>query len=429
MWRVGTGENIMAKKDPWFHNWFNISFQNTLGQSLKVKHLINANTLQWDENTLRKIFDPQIVQHILHDIAIHRNVTDTLLWHPSKTGRFITKMAYIKFMQEQQYHANTILSEQKWIQLWKSNLPPRIKTFLWRGVHDALPTAKRLNRVIPNVPPICNRCGDDVESIDHMLFYCPSSRATWFASKLAIRVEDLPQGFIPKILYAYQVLNDTSCKFFFSLMWQIWKARCDLFFKGTKYDVRLILLRADGTVYQRKGNLKLWPKNLCADVRLHIAAGTALVMVDGSWDISNKMGLAAVCYSPQGNFYNFFVKNGCTHDAFSAEALAMLNGIKFAKALLSVFEAVVVFSDSKILVDCINDRNLQEISSWRAEGVIWQCIYQLMDLPMIQVRHARRDALHPAHQMANAARRGVHWQFDLSGKFPNAPCCFVWDPA
>lgn len=61
----------------------------------------------------------------------------------------------------------------------------RIRLFLWKFVHRALPVSQILHHQLQVVKPICALCGDAAETVTHALFHCPQARATWFLSSLA----------------------------------------------------------------------------------------------------------------------------------------------------------------------------------------------------------------------------------------------------
>ena len=47
-------------------------------------------------------------------------------------------------------------------------------SFLWRVLHQLLPTLGRVSRIIPNTSPMCKLCDDVVvEDLSHALFSCP----------------------------------------------------------------------------------------------------------------------------------------------------------------------------------------------------------------------------------------------------------------
>lgn len=67
---------------------------------------------------------------------------------------------------------------------WKRNIwrnppiVPKIKIFLWKTAHNALPSGDDLQRKGPTIDTTCRRCGSP-GTIPHILFKCPFSQDTW----------------------------------------------------------------------------------------------------------------------------------------------------------------------------------------------------------------------------------------------------------
>ncbi|KAJ4747887.1 hypothetical protein LUZ62_082292 [Rhynchospora pubera] len=221
-------------------------------------------------------------------------------------------------------------------------------------------------------------------------------------------------------------LEMQDCKLFFSLMWQIWKERCNYVFKGEHFDVHRVLQRADYTVYTEPRN---FAQRVCINTinfRYDLPSDAALIIVDGSWDVQRKMGIAVVIYDPMGNLCNFKMMTGVAQDALVAEANAILLAIQMAKQYLISFHKIHIFSDSQIVVHAVNNHTMQEVTSWHAEEVLQACIRELHTVQAITLRHARREAVQSAHVLANDARRGMLPPPCLSQNLHQHPSCFQW---
>lgn len=78
-------------------------------------------------------------------------------------------------------HIQECREEQKNLfkMVWKLNAPPKIKTFWWKVVHNRLPVATQLNKRGVRVDSLCLMCGEEKETVNHVLFQCRVVREVW----------------------------------------------------------------------------------------------------------------------------------------------------------------------------------------------------------------------------------------------------------
>ncbi|GAA0138690.1 hypothetical protein LIER_42547 [Lithospermum erythrorhizon] len=69
-----------------------------------------------------------------------------------------------------------------WKEIWQLKIPPHIKMFLWRCLHNIIPTRDRLGRRGVIVESNFVFCHNSYESLTHILLACPFSSKLWFAS-------------------------------------------------------------------------------------------------------------------------------------------------------------------------------------------------------------------------------------------------------
>ena len=65
--------------------------------------------------------------------------------------------------------------EMVWEMARQSKLEPALATFLFKLLHQILPTAERVSRILPNQSPLCTRCKCNpqaVETLEHAMFEC-----------------------------------------------------------------------------------------------------------------------------------------------------------------------------------------------------------------------------------------------------------------
>lgn len=146
---------------------------------------------------------------------------DRLIWSENQCGKYKAKDGY-EWLRRQnstvQVYDNTTIEACALIWSWKKVIP-RIKTFLWKGVHNGVPTAAALHTRIRSISPLCQRCESENEFLMHLLFFCDLSRATWFCSEFSLIIEHLPLNFPAAILYITKHLNEEQIVALCNLMW------------------------------------------------------------------------------------------------------------------------------------------------------------------------------------------------------------------
>ncbi|MBA0781045.1 hypothetical protein Gotri_002005 [Gossypium trilobum] len=82
---------------------------------------------------------------------------DNCLWRPHKAGKFSVKATYNSLVQmDDQARASV------WSGIWKTNLPPRMKHFLWLVLHQNLLTNfERAAKRNLSLTTGCTLCGDN----------------------------------------------------------------------------------------------------------------------------------------------------------------------------------------------------------------------------------------------------------------------------
>ncbi|GLT36370.1 hypothetical protein SLA2020_107530 [Shorea laevis] len=77
-----------------------------------------------------------------------RACVDSIVWHFDKYWRFSVKNAYLLALnvvhEPHMNNDNMVLSLGEWKHLWKLKVPPKIHVFLWRAIHNSLPSLDNL---------------------------------------------------------------------------------------------------------------------------------------------------------------------------------------------------------------------------------------------------------------------------------------------
>ncbi|KAI8536635.1 hypothetical protein RHMOL_Rhmol10G0272400 [Rhododendron molle] len=137
-----------------------------------------------------------------------------------------------------------------WRTIWKLKIPNKIKNFWWRVCRNGLATKENLFRrkcAQFNTCPICHL---EVETIEHLLFFFPWTRAVWFGCSIVfdgvIGRPDLAIKWTAHILdsMSKQTAMNFLSKITFTA-WNIWKARNDYVFRKEKVNPMVVMAKAN----------------------------------------------------------------------------------------------------------------------------------------------------------------------------------------
>ncbi|KAL2936748.1 hypothetical protein RDABS01_020197 [Bienertia sinuspersici] len=76
-----------------------------------------------------------------------------------------------------------------WKKVWAGYVPPKMKNFAWRALHNALPVSRNLAQRKMDVDCVCKRCGKGEENVTHLLLECREVKRMWYVSPLRLIVE------------------------------------------------------------------------------------------------------------------------------------------------------------------------------------------------------------------------------------------------
>lgn len=141
---------------------------------------------------------------------------DKLLWKHSSSGDFQIHKAYSLLLEDFQASCSNprpSVSIPKIVcrLIWRVKLPVKIGTFVWKLMHDCLPTFLNLNSREIFVNKDCPFCNAEVESSTHLLLSCQFARAIWHGSTLCIHTSSLSnisvQNWICSLLIRHKKLS------------------------------------------------------------------------------------------------------------------------------------------------------------------------------------------------------------------------------
>ena len=189
---------------------------------------------------ISSLFRQPLATAIIQTDIIQENCPDILCWDLTPNGNCTSKSTYKLCLQD--IHANprsapsqVPLQIKNLLKLiWKQKtIIPRVKTFAWRLLREALPTGLRAGRFSLHISQFCCRCGQQEDEM-HLFFLCDFARAAWFSSPWCIRTDALIQAnpTIHSVLHALinMIHSHASVPNILNFLWCLWKARNDHLF-------------------------------------------------------------------------------------------------------------------------------------------------------------------------------------------------------
>jgi hypothetical protein len=163
--------NISIWSTPWCTSWKSI-YDDLIIQHphfvypVVVKDLWIPHTKHWNTELIDCLFQPNTANSIKAVKIIPYDDPDILCWKLTPNGKCSTKAAYKTCLQAL-FDAGTpkptppdTAALSLLHKVWNNKeLLPRVKTFAWRIIRRAIPTAERASRYSKHISNICCRCG------------------------------------------------------------------------------------------------------------------------------------------------------------------------------------------------------------------------------------------------------------------------------
>jgi zinc-binding in reverse transcriptase len=166
---------------------------------------------------------------------------DRLIWQGTSSGKYSVKMGY-NLLNDQgrpNHKTGTLLATHL-----GHKCDAKSKHFLWKVGQGALPVMAVLSRRLHSMSPTCQVCGNENETVHHMIFACAHARATWFASPFHIRTDELVLDAKAALFAMLSGLNENDRKLASYLTWEIWKGRNTFIFENKPADPQATLYQA-----------------------------------------------------------------------------------------------------------------------------------------------------------------------------------------
>ena len=238
---IGDGSHIKMWNDPWLPDHPPRAPRPRDGEIItgfKICDYFKPGGHDWDEQKLRNEVLPEDVIWIMKIKISPHGQQDLLGWSYNEDGLYTVKSGYWlgTHLPRQQLIQPTYGDVELKQRLWKTQITPKIKHFVWRILSRSLATGENLRRRHVTQQSQCRRCGIEEETDLHLFFNCPYAQCVWRASGISnMIINSTTSTLEEKIAVCLQISTSSRLTHFQDLplwiLWRLWKSRNILIFQ------------------------------------------------------------------------------------------------------------------------------------------------------------------------------------------------------
>lgn len=192
---------------------------------------------RWNVELITRLFNQQDVAAILQIPLSMLGVKDKLIWMYSNNGLYSVSSAYSLLARQKSQPAiqpesscHRAQEQQMWKRIWALPIKGKVKHFLWRACHKFLPTGSQLQQQGLDVDGLCQGCGEEPETMEHLFFHCPKVQTIWRLSPvnwagLQDFSQDFPTWWKTVCSVGKKEIDHCRVELTAYLLWGIWKMR------------------------------------------------------------------------------------------------------------------------------------------------------------------------------------------------------------
>ncbi|KAL6199573.1 hypothetical protein ACLB2K_029357 [Fragaria x ananassa] len=194
---VGNGSSIKIWADPWLplpHNFRPFSTPMEGTETWRVCDLMDEEAMEWVEHVVIELFTEEEAAMTLRIPLSVRRVHDKLAWHFDKHDMYRVKSGYHVarttdcIAWSASSSDNTGRARRKyWSKVWKAQVPPKVRGFIWRLCRDIVPTRAALHRKFHVSDMTCVFCNKGVETGLHLFRDCLVACIFWKHNPLHLK--------------------------------------------------------------------------------------------------------------------------------------------------------------------------------------------------------------------------------------------------
>ncbi|KAL6228112.1 hypothetical protein ACLB2K_002066 [Fragaria x ananassa] len=368
---VGNGSSIKIWADPWLplpHNFRPFSTPKEGTETWRVCDLMDEEAMEWVEHVVIELFTEEEAAMILHN-----------------TGRARRKY---------------------WSKVWKAQVPPKVRGFIWRLCRDIVPTRAALHRKFYVSDMTCVFCNKGVETGLHLFRDCSMACIFWKHNPLHLKSQSFPGVTIAEwIGVVMDRLSGQQLDVFFVSLWALWTERNNILWKGRSCDpFNMSIWALQFLEDYKKVHNKLKVKMKRAKARWSCPpSGRLKLNVDGAFLEDRRVGGIGVVARDEHGVCLVALSR---HMPYAQSAMHMEAEALQASLLIAIYRG---WNEIEVESDC--ETLLQALAKYgdvvEVNAILVDCRHYLMAFDYVLLRHVNREANGVANRLAHLARSSV----------------------
>ncbi|OMO94917.1 reverse transcriptase [Corchorus capsularis] len=426
LWVPMDGKSISIWRDNWIPklNGRVLGDLSSIDEDIPqlVHEIMDKNEGTWKLEGIKQWISEEEQEAIL-SIPVHEGGEhDKRIWPHDKSGVYSVKSGYASQKAATRHStcsrasSSHQIDKRLWKVIWSIKAPSKVKVFLWRMCRHALATNEELWKRKCLDEPICVLCGEDVESVEHLILLCPWTRKVWwqgcFGLKICIeRVRTIDQWLLEIFMEVSKLSKEAvSLKTTIAYTcWVIWNSRCKAVMEHKEVSGDKVIQWIQSAASEF---LSIWDQNthqvskplkqVCCWERPK--EGWCKVNCDGAYcSKTSKAGIGIIIRDHNGNLIDGAGKMVIGDSVLISEALAVKEGMKLAHLLH--IEQVVVEMDCEILFKSILNPIVG--SDWKIRPIVADIVSLKNCFNAVEFKCVKREANMAADWVAVQSRLGM----------------------
>lgn len=208
--------------------------------------IMNDEDTGWDVGVINDIFNTRDAELILNIPLLATKRNDKLIWNLEERGNFIVKSRYQSLMND---FSNTNIPS--WTQVWKLNIPSKVKVFFWQLCNGYLSTVNKFRHRRIDCQAECKICAESPETIFHVIAGCVNEKECWRQFP-GLPNPDNYNDYPEWINVVFKSLKGDNLSFFVMICWNLWLARNGKIWRNHNIPASIIAIRTKSYMQEWK---------------------------------------------------------------------------------------------------------------------------------------------------------------------------------